>query len=113
MEASEPTDLIWENRRFTAEDYLRRNGKAYAGISIMLFISGAIIYCISQYAARVQSVFPAINCDQLVDAYGDVLETAAIQDFEYISKNKKETSSGCLQCYCQQQIELEGEDAAR
>jgi hypothetical protein len=110
-EASEPTDIIWENRRFTMEDYWKRNGIAYSTIAVMLVISGIIIYCISQYAAAVQNTFPPVNCDQLIDAYGDVLETAAIQDFNYIAQNKKATSSGCLQCYCNQQIEELGDVA--
>lgn len=101
-EASEPTDIIWENRRFTLNDYWKRNGVAYSTITVMLIISGIIIYCISQYAAAVQKTFPAVNCDQLIDAYGDVLETAAVQDFNYIKDNKRAQSSGCLQCYCQQ-----------
>jgi hypothetical protein len=79
---------------------LRRNGIAYAGITVMLIISGAIIFVISTYAATVDNQFPAVNCDQLLDAYGEFIETAAIQDFNYINSNEQAQSSGCLQCYC-------------
>ena len=63
VQASEPTDIIWENRKFTLYDTLRRNAIAYAGITVMLVISGVIIFLVSTYAAKVGNQFPAVNCD--------------------------------------------------
>lgn len=42
--ASEPTDIIWENRRFTAMDYLKRELFAYILIGVLLFGSVCVVY---------------------------------------------------------------------
>ena len=99
-DASEPTDIIWENRRFTPNDYLKRSIAAYIGISIVLSISGIIIYWISQFAAEINAVFPKANCEELLTSYGTSIEKYAIQDYNYVIANKGEQSSGCLQCFC-------------
>jgi len=64
---------------------LQRNACAYVLITILLAISGLIIYVISQYSAGISNVFPAVECTSLIDAYGDSLEEYAIQDFNYIT----------------------------
>ena len=101
-DASEPTDIIWENRRFSPRDYLIRTIIAYAIISVVLSISGIIIYRISQFAAEINAVFPKVNCSELLESYGTSIEEYAIQDYSYIIDNKGQQSSGCLQCYCYQ-----------
>jgi len=101
---SEPTDIIWENRHFTDRDYLIRQIYAFVIIGVLLFGSMILIYWISAFSAEMAAVFPAVSCDGIKDAYGDSLETNAVADYDYIMDNPGQPSSGCLQCFCQQQF---------
>ena len=101
---SEPTDIIWENRHFTGRDYFFRQLFAFTVIGILLFGSLIIIYIISAKSADMASVFPAVNCDGISEAYGDKLQTYAVTDFDYIEANPGHPSSGTLQCFCQQEF---------
>jgi len=105
-DASEPTDIIWENRHFTRADYVKRQLCAFSVIFSVLFISFIIIFAISKYAARIAAVFPAKNCADIQDNYGDSLEQYAIKDYNYIVANdgKGVQSSGTLPCFCKQQM---------
>ena len=63
-EASEPTDIIWENRHFTTMNYCKRGFMAGVVILILLGGSFAVVYIVSQLSANVSAVFPtSINCD--------------------------------------------------
>jgi len=70
---SEPTDIIWENRHFTAKNYFFRELFAYLIIGVLLFGSLIGIYAISAYSAKLAAVFPPTNCDGIEAAYGDKL----------------------------------------
>ena len=70
---SEPTDIIWENRHFTNNDYLCRQLFAFAIITVLLFGSFIVVYIISSYSAKLAAVFPPVDCDGIEDAYGDKL----------------------------------------
>ena len=64
--ASEPSDIIWENRSFT--EY-QRNVKriiSYIIILILLAISGTVIYLCSSTSTDLKTRYPATNC--LADA---------------------------------------------
>ena len=100
-EASEPTDIIWENRHFTFKDYMCRG--LIAGIIILILLGGSfcVIYIVSATSERASAVFPAsINCDLVDKTYGDELQKYAIKDYEFITNNKDKQSSGTLKCYC-------------
>jgi len=74
IEASEPTDIIWENRHHTRFDYIKRQIFAYIVVGILLFGSFVLIYVITEYQTNVGSVFPTdINCATIDEAYGDNL----------------------------------------
>lgn len=104
---SEPTDIIWENRHFTSKEYFMRELFAYAIIGVLLFGSLIVIYVISAYSANLAAVFPPTDCDGVQLAYGDELQTYAVFDYDYVVNpdNKNQPSSGCLQCFCIQQVE--------
>lgn len=101
--ASEPTDIIWENRHFTQRDYLFRQLFAFFIIGILMFGSLIVIYIISAYSVNLARVFPPTNCDGIELAYGGNLQEYAVMDYDYIQSTENEPSSGCLQCFCQQQ----------
>ena len=72
--ASEPTDIIWENRHFTKRDYLKREIFAYTIILIALAGCFYLTYLIARAAAEVSKVFPPLDCNALRNNYGPLLE---------------------------------------
>mmetsp|Transcript_33793 Transcript_33793/g.44587 ORF Transcript_33793/g.44587 Transcript_33793/m.44587 type:complete len:597 (-) Transcript_33793:841-2631(-) len=103
-DASEPTDIIWENRHFTRQDYFKRQLGAFIVIGLILFISFLIIFKISSYSAKVASVFPLVDCEQVGKLYpGDLYKTYAIDDYDYITEKEGRQASGVLQCFCQKE----------
>ena len=108
-DASEPTDIIWENRIFTKKDYVMRQLCAYVVIAIMLCVSFVIIFAISNYSAKMAAIFPPQDCEGVKNAYGTTLEKYANADYDYIMAHPGAQSSGTLQCFCRKMLE-EDED---
>jgi len=52
-------------------------------------------------------VFPPQDCEAIKLSYGSFLEEYAIQDYNYITANLGKVSTGCLQCFCTQQLMLD------
>ena len=69
QDASEPTDIIWENRHFTAADYVKRQAIAFLVVCVVLAISFFTIFKISTYSAKVASVFPPVDCEGISELY--------------------------------------------
>lgn len=101
-DASEPTDIIWENRHFTKTDYIKRQLCAFSIIALILGVSFIIIFVISAYSAKMASIFPVVNCSGVQASYGDLFQQYAVNDYDYIIANNGEgvQSSGTLPCFC-------------
>lgn len=110
-QASEPTDIIWENRHFTNWQIYMREAVGYGLVFILLIASFYFIYWLASYQIEVAKVFPTVDCDVISKTYGDQLEYYAFADYSYIHANPKEKSSGTLQCYCTEQYEEFGTSA--
>ena len=89
-DASEPTDIIWENRQYTKIQRTWRQILAFAIIGLLLFVSFLIILAISNYSARIAAVFPPVDCGNIKKSYvtDDMFQTYAVKDFDYITENK-------------------------
>jgi hypothetical protein len=111
VKASEPTDIIWENRHHTKKDYVVREAKALTGVGLLLAGCFYITYVIAFKAAQVQVVFPARDCTAITTPYGSYLEEYAAADYDYINANRGVVSTGCLQCFCDAEL-LSNPDAA-
>ena len=71
--ASEPTDIIWENRIYTATDYFFRQLVALIIIGVLLLGSFAFIYNVARKSAEIAAEFPNRDCDALKATYGNKL----------------------------------------
>lgn len=71
--ASEPTDIIWENRIFTRTDYFFRQLVAFTIIGILLFASFAVIYKVARMSAEIAREFPKVDCQAIEQTYGKQL----------------------------------------
>ena len=68
--ASEPTDIIWENRIFTQTEYFFRQLVAFSIIGVLLFGSFAFIYNVARTSAEIAREFPKVDCDAISTTYG-------------------------------------------
>jgi len=62
-EASEPTDIIWENRIYSPTDYFFRNLIAWFVIALLLACSFAFIFKVARTSASISREFPKVDCD--------------------------------------------------
>lgn len=58
INASEPTDIIWENRHYTNWDYIKRQTFAFIIIAILLFGSFIVVYLTASYSAKIANTYP-------------------------------------------------------
>lgn len=119
VQASEPTDIIWENRHFYPgfdseifccrkdwkESRVCREILGYTFVIICLCLSFFFILYLASLEMKFAQVFPATNCEAVEETYGPALEEYAYYDYVFVSKTKNLPSSGCLQCFCTQQVE--------
>ena len=69
--ASEPSDIIWENRHLTEFERGKRKVIVYTIISVMLFISFIIIFVLQSVSDKAIAKYPIISdCSKLL-GYGN------------------------------------------
>ena len=68
--ASEPTDIIWENRSFTEKE--RNIKKAIVTLIIigLLIASFAIIFLAKKASLAKKNQYPKVNCKEFEENYG-------------------------------------------
>lgn len=103
-QASEPTDIIWENRHFSETEYFIRQGLAFIVIGVLLFGSFSFIYTVARTSSEIAREFPKRNCDEIADTYGSQLQKYAVEDYDFVVHNDGLPSSGALQCFCKNQL---------
>jgi len=100
-DASEPTDIIWENRHFTKADYFKRSMCAYLVMVALLLGSFILVFVVASYSSKIANTYPQVDCNTISSDYGTKLMTYAYDDWSYIKANPGKKSSGTLQCFCQ------------
>lgn len=65
--ASEPSDIIWENRHFTEGQRLKKKLLVVALMVLMLMLSFSLIYACASYSLQLLKVYPDLVCEDLVD----------------------------------------------
>ena len=81
-EAAEPTDIIWENRHFTKWDRIKRTIIVCICVFILLSISFSFIFICSQGANRPLLKYPATNCKEIQDTYGNAFQAGAFAEWD-------------------------------
>jgi len=70
--ASEPSDIIWENRQFTANKIFFRKLVVFIVIVALLAGSAFFIFYCQTTALKYKNKYPVVDCDALIkDDYGD------------------------------------------
>jgi len=71
IESTEPTNIIWENRHWTAADYAKRSLQVVAIIAFLLVISFLAIYTCKTYAIKKANEYPQVDANQIyTDVFG-------------------------------------------
>jgi len=116
--ASEPTDIIWENRHFKPMDRTKKRVVVYLIILIMLAISGSCIFVCSSNSNALKTKYPKTKCEQVDKDFiraGDPkkykqLEGNAFQEFTsqhaLALQNQKTHYTDILQCFCKEEKKL-------
>lgn len=61
VEATEPTNIIWENRHWTPADYYKRTLQVFVIIACLLVISFIAIYSCKSFAISKSSKYPTVD----------------------------------------------------
>lgn len=81
IEATEPTNIIWENRHFTAQSRFKRTIHAVLLILVLVFISFGLIYYCKVTALTIAYKYPTVDCTAVSTSYGSELEKYAFLEY--------------------------------
>jgi len=107
--ASEPSDIIWENRHFTPAQRSKKSIIVWIVISLALLASFIIIFAGRKSQKAVATRYPPVDCEPFYENYGtgDSLYQFAFADYsgnqKLIDEGKKTSYQGYMQCYCNYQ----------
>jgi hypothetical protein len=106
QEASEPTDIIWENRHFTAFERFRRALIVVFVVFLLLVGSFVVIFTCSQAATKPLLKYPSMNCLEVIESQGKFLQERAYIEWDRNFEDDGETEvddtvyTGILKCFC-------------
>ena len=108
IEATEPTNIIWENRHFTRSDRIKRGARVFGIIFILILVSFSLIFICKSFSISAASKYPQVDCEVITTSYGAEFERYAEQEWDdyypRIQNNQDpKPLSGTLQCYCDAQ----------
>lgn len=104
-DAAEPTDIIWENRRFTSFERFKRTVIVCLCVFFLLFMSFSVIFICSREANRPLIKYPAQDCVEVKNTQGSSFQTNAFAEWDRnFDKDLNEVEEpiyvGILKCYC-------------
>lgn len=105
-EASEPTDIIWENRSFTQWERLKRSLIVIGIVFLLLCASFVVVFICSQEANKPLLKYPAQNCTEVFETEGKFMleRSFAEWDRNFDDSGDDEVDdaiySGILKCFC-------------
>lgn len=102
--ATEPTNIIWENRHIKGFNYGARIFTALLITAFMLSVSFAMIISFKQTSILYNNKFPKVDCDMIIEKFDTHSELIEMAGYEYLDyyKESNETAplNGALQCFC-------------
>lgn len=82
-EATEPNNIIWENRHFTRKQKAQRTVIAIIGIFLVVLVSFLVISACKSFSTGISSDydFSTSECAIIENAYGSEYETYAFTEY--------------------------------
>ena len=111
-DATEPTNIIWENRYMTTLDIVWRSFCVISACGVLLVCSFIVIFMCQQEAIAIKLKYPMVDCDEIITTYGKAFESVAYSEFMNYYKTDKEDPTpmaGALKCFCEREA---GENGA-
>ena len=116
-EASEPTDIIWENRHWNETQRNIKRAIVYTIIVIALTISGICIFFMTKTSLSLKFKYPKVQCSVFDIQYGVLANGTASEYSSWASDSVKEWNAnireegdtrkvhfgGVMQCFCANQ----------
>jgi hypothetical protein len=104
-ESTEPTNIIWENRHWTAADYAKRTLQVVAIVSCLLAASFLIIYTLKSSAIDKASMYPNVNPTKIFeDIFNKDFNSLSFQAKEeyknFVEDHEKYPLAGFYQTFC-------------
>jgi hypothetical protein len=110
--ATEPTNIIWENREIEGAEKIKRLVISVLIIVALISASFTVILLCKQYSIKVSSKYPTVDCGPLKDSYGDNYEYWAKEEWKAyytpMMGGKKREFTGVLPCFCKDQQAIVG-----
>lgn len=103
-DATEPTNIIWENRHFTLIQQIWRAFLVMSACGLLLLGSFVVIFMCQQYSLQFKVKYPMVDCHEIEDTYKDSLINVAYQEYMNYYHNTKGDPmpmAGNLKCFCQ------------
>lgn len=102
-EATEPTDIIWENRHFTEEEKNRNLYKVIVSATMYLVGSLVIITAMKGSSMMLTAKYPKADCAIIQKQFGEKLQEFAFYEYlGFYDESKSTDMTGVLQCFCAQ-----------
>lgn len=70
-QATEPTNIIWENRQYLKGDIIKRSLFVGLLVLVLLIASFAIIFLCKLWTIKANDIYPKVNCNEIVKQYQD------------------------------------------
>ena len=102
--ASEPSDVIWENKHQSRKAYLCK--ALIAAVAVGLLLSITFIWVFLLKTSYTQSHYGGMNWESVYKVYSDpdtLLKYAMKESFVYFKKGIKTTLDGALKCFWEQE----------
>ena len=80
--ATEPTNIIWENRHLTNSERFKRLIKVVLIVLVLALACFALIFVIKSIPIWVGKTWAAANCGQVKATYGENLGEYALQEWD-------------------------------
>lgn len=81
-EASEPTDIIWENRHYYESTRNYKRALVYFVIVILLCISAAVIFKFTSISDNLKNKYPTADCGAVFKEFGVNFDTGKVIESE-------------------------------
>jgi len=105
ISATEPTNIIWENRHIKGINFGARVFGASLISIFMLAVAFVGIFLFKRQALLVKQRLPDVNCESFLEEYGDenLIKYASYEYFNNIANDYKAPAVGALQCFCEKE----------
>ncbi len=102
IEATEPTNIIWENRHITSQTRFKRTIHAVLLIALLVLASFGVIYYCKVTALKIAQKYPVVDTATVTTSYGSELPKYAFLEYQryYVTEVDQYFLTGPLQVYC-------------